>query len=615
MRHIFILLALIATQLLGAQNISREFGDISHAEMDLTQYDKDTDAGAVILFDLGESRFIDDNKDYNLRFIRTKRIKIFDNSALDHAEISIPFYVDGFERTETVKQIHAYTYNKVDGRILRTALNESDIYEEKINEWWRRKKFVFPNVQEGSVLEVRYVVESPFLFNLTDWTYQDEIPTIYSQYKVRFIPFYEYTFFLQGATSFDMHTTRVSDKKRTWGTLTRQMGRTTGRGVEYKERIFTTAMKDVPAFKDESFITSINDYIIKLDFQLSKITYPDGRSEEIINSWPELSKTLLNHFNFGKYIKRSKRFAKKALRKSIELEGQTDLQKIETLIKYVKQNYTWNGNNSKYAAKTAKKFISQKTGNSAEINLFLLALLDAADIEAYPIILSTRKNGKINDKYPFAKYFNNVIVLAGSKQLILADATNVFLPFHKIPIRCINGKGLMVDKKEPNWVALKDNNSSLKQHQITITPNPETLKAATSISSVYSDYEAGIFKEKHRNDTASIKDSYLSKDVSQINGVRTRNYDKPEQLYHTFIQGEADIEKIGDKIVISPFLSLPMNENKLIQKKRTYPVDLIYAREESFTAKIHIPEGYDIEYLPDNTDISDDLVDILLNYE
>ena len=68
-------------------------------------------------------------------------------------------------------------------------------------------------------------------------------------------------------------------------------------------------MKNVPAFNSEEFISSINDYIIKIDFQLSKIHTTSGVSIDVITTWEELSKELLTHQDFGKYINKSKRLA------------------------------------------------------------------------------------------------------------------------------------------------------------------------------------------------------------------------------------------------------------------------------------------------------------------
>ena len=70
-------------------------------------------------------------------------------------------------------------------------------------------------------------------------------------------------------------------------------------------------MNDVPAFRDDDFISSKNDYIFKLDFQLSKIHNFDGTNTNIITTWEKLIKELLKHQDFGKYISKSEKAASK----------------------------------------------------------------------------------------------------------------------------------------------------------------------------------------------------------------------------------------------------------------------------------------------------------------
>ena len=287
-----------------AQTTQLVFGNISMEEMTMESYEKDPEAKAVILYDKGESIFFDTENGYDIRFRRHKRIKIFDKSASEYSEFEIPFYVDGYGRTETIKSIDAYTYTLENGRIHRKVVDPSMIYEEQISKNWFRKKFVFPDVQNGSVLEVQYELETPFHFNLPDWTFQNRIPTIYSEYQVSMIPFYEYIFSVQGISRFDYQHSEISKKNRTWGTPSSgAYGQNTG-GFEFQDYIHTYVMKDVPAFEDESFITSVNDYIIKMDFQLSKFHSPRGGTREIISTWPALNESLIKHESFGKVSKR-----------------------------------------------------------------------------------------------------------------------------------------------------------------------------------------------------------------------------------------------------------------------------------------------------------------------
>lgn len=582
----------------------------------MVSYDKDHEAGAVVLFDIGEAVFYKTDKgDYDIRFTRVKRIKILDQTAYDYAEISIPFYVDGYGRTEVIKSIKAFTYNILeDGYVERTELDQSSVFEEIINDRWRRKKFVFPDVKDGSVLEFRYVLETPFHFNLPDWSFQDRIPTIYSEYTARMIPFYEYIFIVQGISSFDYQKSVVGKQKRTWGNLTKGYGKNIGDGIEFQDYIHTYALKDVPAFKDEAYITSINDYIVKMDFQLAKLHSPNGGVTEIMSTWPEFNKALFKHDNFGKYLKSCTRYAKKVFESDLDIAGKEENEISDMIVDYVKSNFTWNGNNSIHTSKSAKEFFNQKTGNSADINLFLLSLFNFSGFDAHPVVLSTRNHGKINIDYPFEHFFNYVIVYVNTNNPFLADGTENYLPYNRIPPRCINEKGLVVSKDDVKWVILDNNIPSLEKISIKTKIDQDKPVADFVISINATEYEAYKYKESHHNDTTSIKEFYLEK-VDEINRVKTLNYDKSGNPYMIFLEGETNIEKIGNHIIVSPFLNLAMSQNKLTQKVRTYPVDLIYPSTKEFSIELEIPSGFKLIDVPESYGMDNDLVEIALDYQ
>src|SRR6187402_346217 len=64
----------------SAQKPEVKFGEVSLAEMNMTIYEKDTSAAAVILFDKGET-FLDDER--KVQFRRHIRIKFFTKEAID----------------------------------------------------------------------------------------------------------------------------------------------------------------------------------------------------------------------------------------------------------------------------------------------------------------------------------------------------------------------------------------------------------------------------------------------------------------------------------------------------------------------------------------------------
>lgn len=597
-----------------SQESKMQIGIINEYEQNLKSYKKDPKAEAVIIFDIGKSIFFDTDKGYDIRFTRKKRIKILDKKGVQFSEVSIPFYVDGYGKKEFITSIEAYSYNIVNGKIVRKSLDKNTIFEEQINKNWKVKKFVFPDVKEGSIIEYKYVLETPFLFNLPDWTFQDKIPTIYSEYSVNTIPFYEYKFIVQGTSKFDHQSSEISAKERTWGTVIDDPKMNLGNGVKFQDKINLYAMKNLPAFRDESYISSPEDYLVKMDFQLAKIHRPNGQVKNIVSTWTKLNKDLLDNSSFGKYLNKSKKIAKKILNSKIDISAYNEIGAQKAIINYVKSNFNWNGDYSKYASKKPKEFFEHKSGNSTDINLFLCALLSTAGVDAKPVIISTRDHGKIRGSHPFTHFFNYTIVLVKSdKQTYLTDGTDDLIAYNRIPIKCINGKGLVVEKdNHKSWVNLSNKVNSIDSKNINININPEQLIAETDLSIQTNEFESLALKNSLKNDTLKIKEQLIKNGLTEIQTISTLNYNRNNLAYIINCKGKSQIEKIGNKIIVSPFLNFPIKENKLKEMKRSYPIDLIYSRTKNFESTINIPEGYKVNTLPKNYKMDNGLAEIKL---
>ena len=77
------------------------------------------------------------------------------------------------------------------------------------------------------------------------------------------IPFFKYNYILQGILTLDEF------KKYTDNGLSRTLGTT-----EYHDLVYDFIMKDVPAFRDESYITSANDYMMENQFPIVHRPFP-----------------------------------------------------------------------------------------------------------------------------------------------------------------------------------------------------------------------------------------------------------------------------------------------------------------------------------------------------
>jgi len=420
-----------------AQEHSQKPLAFTEADKTMTEYPLDKGAEAVVLFDIGVATFIeDDDKQHTVKilFEKSKRVKILKEAGLKYAEVEIAYYSTK-KKPEIISQIKATTYNIENGELTETSLENINIFEERIGENWSVIRFAFPNVQPGSIIEYSYLLETPYKFNLPNWNFQQKIPTVYSKYVLKEHPNFKYMFNLNGASKFD---STISYQER----LLPNYGANFKGKFSYINQSFVHKfmMFDVPAFKDETFISSVKDYVIKLDFQMSAYHYVIGGPKPIKATWKQLNKELLEHENFGKFQKSCKKHVSKAIRKH-DVLSLSEYERYNFIVRYVKNNFTWSGYDSKYASQSLKELVKTKTGNSAEMNLFLTEMLIAAKIDAKPVIISTRNHGKISLTYPFVNFFNAVVVIAtiNGKQ-VLADATEASSASNMLSERCINEK-------------------------------------------------------------------------------------------------------------------------------------------------------------------------------
>ena len=581
---------------LEAQEFSREYGKIGKDDIMMDHYAPDDSATAVVLFDLGKSHFARTENSFDVVFERTTRIKVLSDAGIKWADVQIPYYQEGGVY-EKVYDMEGSTYNFEDGRLNCTTLDLTNVYDEKLNERWNVKKFAMPNVKKGSVIEFRYKIYSQYVFNLRDWEFQWEIPVLYSEYVVKMIPFYEYTWLLQGADKFSYQDS-YEDRA-----LLRQLGPLT-----FHDMVSKYVMEKVPAFRDEEFISSKEDYLVKIDFQLSKIIRMNGSEEDVITTWPALVDEMIKSSYFGKYLKKSEKLAAK---QDIitSLAGKSEQVRFDEIMNYVKSNFNWNNKNMVDAIKSPVDFLKDKFGNCSELNLFLAGCLRAAGIEAYPVLISTRSNGKIKYDYPYLSFFNYVLVEAiVNGKVVLVDGTNPLIANSRIPVNCINDRGLVIKKGDPQWVELECHIPSEYYTYLEINVSNPELNA--TIMNTASEYEALNLRTKCGGNVDDIKDLVINKyyDVidSSIVIKNVKDIGKPYQLSYK-ISNEAQI--IGNKIYVPPFLNETLKSNPLRQKNRTYPIDMTYPKKYTFSSTIRIPEGYEADFLPEAVAHNNDFIE------
>jgi hypothetical protein len=243
--------------LCNGQYSEPKFGKIETSDLLMTRYEKDTTAGALILFDNGESKFVMNNeRRFKFEYKRHLRVKIFKKSAFDVANFKFKLYRNGSSK-EVLNDIKAATFNLADGKIVKTKLEKSKIYDAE-SKHYIVKSFAFPEVKEGSIIEIVYTITSDFLYNFRDWTFQYHYPAKWSQYSCIIPEYFDYQKSSKGYLPFDIHKEEKGNETYTLhydAEINSGLGggRTPTENYDLKAvtNEFTFAVKDVPAFISE----------------------------------------------------------------------------------------------------------------------------------------------------------------------------------------------------------------------------------------------------------------------------------------------------------------------------------------------------------------------------
>lgn len=594
------LLTVILTLQLHAvenQNFSTEFGAFQNSDFDYVQYDKDTTAEAVFLYDIGHTYFTFDPDEgrFYMNFVRHYRIKIFNKSGLDWANVEIPFYINGND-WEKVTEIKGVTYNREDYMVRKTPLNPDLIYQEDKSANLKVMKFAMPDVREGSIIEVTYTVCSPYMFNFQNWNFQYSIPVIYSEYRADMIPFYKYTYLLQGANKFDAMSSYES------------FGSHRAAGIDYRDMVYVFVMKDVPAFRYEPFITCPKDYLIRLDFQLTESTSPYGEKTSYLSTWPKFCEDMLKNYYFGYVLKKDENMAADIVA-GMKLEGKTTQEKTATIYNYVKSTVQWDGLCDKFTNMSLKDLLIKRRGNSADINLFLTAMLRKAGVDASPVLISTRDHGKFKSDYPFHFFFNYVAVASkreGGGYLML-DATEPFIGLGSLPARCINEEGLLIrNKKEYDWLSLQLNQTSTTRYSLDLKPDLTSDSVFCTICVNSNGFEGMDLRKAYLTDQSVFRAKRIPECIQLKDTIRVLDLNCAERPFEIRYKGDMEMHRQENVLSFNPFCNLVSALNPLKSEKRTYPIDRIYPVRKYYNVVLHIPDGYKMVSSFNNVHTDDD---------
>ena len=579
-----------------------ELGKVSMSELQEKVHPKDTSAVAAFLFQKGKTYFAYDGlKGWSIVYEYNCRIKIYKKEGLSWAT-NHAFARKGYKKLNDDELVFSkgVTYNLENGKLVKTKLASEGVFNIDYSEYWKKASITMPNVKVGSVIEYKYIQKSESILEFPVFNFQSTIPVNYGEYITETPTQFIYKTVRMGSQ--EIH----SEDKEVSGNISFLDEFHQPSSMELNKIVSKHWVNDVPVLSEESYVDNIQNYRLSLHCELEKVMNDKRTEKNYSETWEGVAKTIFEDERFGKELSERSIYTKDMQLLLKDVSSTAD--RLGLIFKFVQNKMNWNGKRGCFGDKGVVLAYANQTGNVAEINFILIAMLKLAGIKADPVLVSTCENGI--SVFPSIAAFDEVIVSAtidGEK--ILLDASNKYSTIGILPTNLLNWKGRLIKEdgssEEINLFPIQKSTANCMM-MVKVEP---TGKLVGKLRFSNSDYKAYDF----RTENAKIgKEDYQEKLQNQLNLLQISEYSvenkignltKPVVETFAFVS-DNHCEAIGNRMFINPLLFYTLRNNPFVLENRVCPIYFAYPREEKFMVSYTIPDGYVVESLPKPIKIS-----------
>ena len=594
MKRICVLTTLLVLMMFDAAAqmipVNKKFGKVSKEELELSIYQPDTSAVALVLYENTEVSIDFDSKlDFYLTTSRHIRMKILKEEGLSRADLEIiHYYSDDYK--ETVGEIEVVTYNLVDGKIVESRMPKSNIFEEQYVEDYKRTSLAATNVKVGSVIEFKYELNTDLFWIIDNVYFQRNIPVNLAECEVRIPKMFAFNTKLHGYHKVDYASETATS------TLSLNAG-----NVPYDIQVDKFSVADLPAFKVEPYIYNTRQYYSSLDYDIRSLALRGGKVKDFSLTWEDVDKVYMESLMMQR-LGTHCQFKDEVAFVSKEL---TDVQKIEEAVKIVRQRVTWDGDYRRVPSVPAQ-VVKNGSGSNADINCLLAGCLREMGFEVDPVMIRLRSSGELIDFHPEMEAFDTFVlrVLSNDGAVYYVDGAltkahvNVLSPLMLVP------KARLIRKKECAWVDL----TNLSRNNVVMSVNA-VMKPDMSYEGKVDARFTGVESYVEKSDYYSYDDEekYIeakeddcSIDIGEYTISGIDEYSSQMLLSYEYTK---EAETVSDVVYVSPFLERFHSRNAFQSITRDYPIDFPSAYSVNYMFSLTIPEGYVVEQVPENANL------------
>lgn len=593
------------------ENVNLKFGKPTQQELQMTVYEQDPDADAIVLCRLTDVSYTIQRNSFLVDYHEKWRIKVLKPSGVRFAKVVVPYqmnmsvgdnisgtkitgmslpkpggssnsYFEGegvsmtesvldTEGDESVESVKATAFNLEGGKLAKASLKKSDIVNTKIDEQNYRMEFTIPSVKEGTVIEYEYTIHSQIFWQLRDWQAQCEIPVVYAKLDMN-IPSY---------LIFNIEDHGIQRLTYTCTVGSQQFkieSDPLAKPVSINTNHYVYIGRNLIGMPKDDYVWCVQDHRAGITAELKTYRLPGMAAMDYAKTWEQIDQMLLDDDDLGKQINDHS-----PLRD--ELASIQDITSPEeraiAVYKEVLIRVKWDGNYELWPRKTSET-LQKGEGNNADINMLLIQSLRDAGLQAFPVVLRQREKGLLPYNFPSFQKLTTFVVgipCGGTTAYIDASSTGGWL--NVLPASLLVEKARIVSKGNRSpWVNLQ---------KVTRSQTTTTIEATLSADG-----------------TISGKTTTFSRGLAVLN--HSDGEFAPETKQEVPFTHKCEVDGDAISVSLASLLSTDSSSPTLLptfsSKERLMPVEFPSEETCQVTLNLTLPEGYTLQGEPRQTAIT-----------
>ncbi len=534
-------------------------------------------APVIILLDEGQMEVTGVKGDGFTTFKKHVIIKVLNTNGNKFANVIIPYAT----HTE-ISEIRARTISP-EGKI--SLLKNENIFDINLYPEFilysdiRAKSFTFPAVEAGSVLEYHYseIIKGQTYANA--WQFQNEVPTLISRFSLC----------LPRGWDFEAQSYLIE---------TEPTKTTLANGTRY-----TWEARNIAEYVIESGMPPLSQRVKRIEF-----------SQAFVKNWQDIGKWYYGLANDRMEPNQTlKDFTRELIKDATDTK-----EKLNRIYNFVREKIRYVAISigiGSYQPHYTHEVLANRYGDCKDMSTLIVAMARAAEIPAWPILISTRQNGEVDSLVVSQTQFNHVIACAriSEKDLCWMDATDKDCAFGELPWYDQERLVLMVqDSGKARFVKtsteLPQKNQTYREWRLNLRESGE-LEGTTAWSFTGA-AEKNLRRILRILPLPKSRKEWFAGELAtlcpgcKLDSLKIGNIDTIEEPLRIFMSFTAAdfVTRVGNEIVIDGTIIKPRRYEVLFPgTEREHPVQLYYLQQDIDFINLQIPSTMKIRHLPRST--------------